>query len=214
MGIIKQGILGGFTGKVGSVVGTSWKGRAVMKAMPLSVANPRTSGQVAQRTAFSECVDFARQLVGGAILALDNPFSGNISGYNRFVSRNTENFPIGEAAGFENVKMSQGALGAVGIDTISTITAGDDQITVDFNSINSAYNLDTDVIFGVAYSTTRKKFLSTGNAMGARVVGSGVLNLDEEVVEGEVICVWISALRQDGKYVSNSDAQLADAVTA
>ena len=48
MGILKQGILGGFSGKVANVVGTSWKGIAVIKAMPLSVANPKTAGQVAQ----------------------------------------------------------------------------------------------------------------------------------------------------------------------
>jgi hypothetical protein len=31
MRIIKQGVLGGFSGKVGTVIGSSWKGIAVMR---------------------------------------------------------------------------------------------------------------------------------------------------------------------------------------
>ena len=31
MGIIKQGVPGGFSGKVGTVIGSSWKGIAVMR---------------------------------------------------------------------------------------------------------------------------------------------------------------------------------------
>ncbi len=40
MGIIKRGILGGFSNKVANVVGSSWKGINTMRALPLSVANP------------------------------------------------------------------------------------------------------------------------------------------------------------------------------
>ena len=46
MAKVRQGILGGFRGRVGNIVGTGWKGIAVMKSLPLTVANPRTAGQV------------------------------------------------------------------------------------------------------------------------------------------------------------------------
>jgi len=52
MGTIKKGILGGFSGKVGTVVGSSWKGIAYMKSLPLSVKNPRTEAQVSNRAKF------------------------------------------------------------------------------------------------------------------------------------------------------------------
>ena len=45
MGTIKRGILGGFKNKVGSVIGSSWKGIDTMRSMPLSVANPNTAKQ-------------------------------------------------------------------------------------------------------------------------------------------------------------------------
>lgn len=52
MGKIKQGILGGFSGKVGTVVGFYWKGRSVMRALAGHVTNPRTPAQEAQRARF------------------------------------------------------------------------------------------------------------------------------------------------------------------
>lgn len=45
----KQGILGSFSGKVGSVVGSSWRGKAYMRALPAKVSNPRTPAQTAAR---------------------------------------------------------------------------------------------------------------------------------------------------------------------
>ena len=53
MGTIKQGILGGFSGKVGTVVGSSWKGISYMRGQAQSVKNPRTAKQMAQRDKFS-----------------------------------------------------------------------------------------------------------------------------------------------------------------
>ena len=52
MGKINQGILGGFSGKVGTGVGSFWKGRATMRAMPGHVANPNTEPQRAARARF------------------------------------------------------------------------------------------------------------------------------------------------------------------
>ena len=58
MGIIKQGITGGFSGMVGNVVGGSWKGIAYMRIRPVSVANPQTVGQQDQRTKFAITAQF------------------------------------------------------------------------------------------------------------------------------------------------------------
>lgn len=56
MGRIKQGILGGFSGKVGTVVGGSWKGIPYMRALAQSIHNPRTVAQMSQRTKFALAV--------------------------------------------------------------------------------------------------------------------------------------------------------------
>lgn len=48
-----QGILGPFSGKVGTVVGSFWKGRFVMRSRPTHMTNPNTPAQQAQRAIFS-----------------------------------------------------------------------------------------------------------------------------------------------------------------
>ena len=60
MGKIKSGILGGFSGKVGAVIGSSWRGIAYMRSMPQSVRNPRTLLQRTYRQRFAVAVNFLK----------------------------------------------------------------------------------------------------------------------------------------------------------
>ncbi len=64
MGTISQGILGGVSGKVGNVVGGSWKGIDYLRIMPASVANPQTPAQMDQRSKFVKVLNFLQPLVG------------------------------------------------------------------------------------------------------------------------------------------------------
>ena len=52
MGKIKQGILGGFSGKVGTVVGSYWNGIFYMKGLPQSYKKGRSSSQKMQQGYF------------------------------------------------------------------------------------------------------------------------------------------------------------------
>lgn len=54
MGKIKQGILGGFRGKVGSVVGQRINGEWIMKAYQGDVKNPKSTGQEYYRSIFAK----------------------------------------------------------------------------------------------------------------------------------------------------------------
>ena len=70
MGKIKQGILGGFKGKVGTVIGASWNGISYMKGRPQSVRNPRTEAQVQQRNFFKELQGLVSQLSDEQLISL------------------------------------------------------------------------------------------------------------------------------------------------
>ena len=63
MGTIKKGILGAFSGKVGNVVGASWKGIAYMRSLPASVKNPRSLKQRTQRSKFSLALEVIQPLL-------------------------------------------------------------------------------------------------------------------------------------------------------
>ena len=62
MGKIKQGILGGFRGKVGTVIGASWNGIAYMRGLAQSHKNPKTAAQLQQRAFFKELHELVAQL--------------------------------------------------------------------------------------------------------------------------------------------------------
>ena len=70
MGKIKQGILGGFKGKVGTVIGASWNGIAYMKGLPQSQKDPKTAAQMAQRNYFKEIQSLAGQLTTEQLASL------------------------------------------------------------------------------------------------------------------------------------------------
>ena len=87
MGTIKQGILGGFNGKVGTVVGSSWKGISYMRGQAQHVKNPRTAGQIYSRTAF-KAVSAALSPISSTLRITFAQGSGKMTPYNRAVSEN------------------------------------------------------------------------------------------------------------------------------
>lgn len=88
MGVIKQGILGGFQNKVGAVIGSNWKGIATMRSRPISVANPRTGKQVAVRSEFTTLVKMASALNATLIRPYWSRFAQKKTGANAFISAN------------------------------------------------------------------------------------------------------------------------------
>lgn len=151
MGIIKQGILGGFSKKVGSVVGTSWKGIAVMKSMPQSVVNPKTTLQVNQRNAFRETSKLASLLLTPAIQECWNRWAKRQSGYNAFVKANVDiiknaNCVLGNYC--MQLKISDGELTLP--DLAGTTTDGEDTVTItatwDGATLGGRYDKATDIV--------------------------------------------------------------------
>ena len=63
MGTIKQGILGGFSGKVGTVIGSSWKGQSVMRGIAPHRTDAKTDKQIAQRQKFAVVMKFVHSMV-------------------------------------------------------------------------------------------------------------------------------------------------------
>ena len=90
MAIIKRGILGGFSNKIGNVVGTSWKGISVMRSLPQSVHNPKTEAQEEQRTNFAVASKLGSQLLDAVIKPFWDKRAIRMSGYNLWVQKNLD----------------------------------------------------------------------------------------------------------------------------
>ena len=62
MATIKKGITSHFTGKIGGVVGTTWRGIAVVKTAPKKSTKKPSVAQLIQRAKFSTVVAFLQPI--------------------------------------------------------------------------------------------------------------------------------------------------------
>ena len=76
MAIISKGILGGFSGKVGTVVGANWRGKDIIRSVPKRSKRKPTDAQILQRMKFAKVVDFLQPIRG-----IINQYFGGNSGY-------------------------------------------------------------------------------------------------------------------------------------
>ncbi len=93
MGKIKQGILGGFRGKVGTVIGASWNGISYMRGLAQSHKNPQTEAQLKQRSFFKEVQDLVGQLSDEQLAFL---FPNSVKGMSRrnLLTKQLSAYPI------------------------------------------------------------------------------------------------------------------------
>src|SRR5258705_10229482 len=90
MGTYVKGILGGFSGKVGTVVGSTWKGIPVMKSVPGPRKGNPTLLQLEQQARFTLMIKFLQPLTA----LFNQTFSigaGAMSGFNKAFSYNVLN---------------------------------------------------------------------------------------------------------------------------
>ena len=202
MGVIKQGILGGFSGKVANVVGSSWKGIAVLKSLPLSVANPNTAGQQAQRGAMTQIVAASRLLLAALIQPYWNPFSQKMSGYNAFVKENIDTFSTSGFTTFADFFSTRGSLLNV---VVSSAVADDSDNTVTVNWTDNSGTADalaTDEAVICYYNATQDYWVTdAGNAI--RSAGTIVI-ADTIAAAADELKVYTSMSRPDISKVSDS----------
>lgn len=111
MAIIKKGILGGFSNKVGNVVGSTWKGINTMRSLPAQYNDANSVAQQVNRSTFKYFSGFGSQLLTGIIRPLWDWQAKRMSGYNLFIKRNIDHYNANEAEwSMEELITSQGRL--------------------------------------------------------------------------------------------------------
>jgi len=90
MAILQNGILSTTTGKIGNVVGSTWRGKNVLKTHNPAPRNPRTVKQTAQRNIFSIVVAFITSMLY-FVRAVNVYSKVNLPAYNIAVSETIKN---------------------------------------------------------------------------------------------------------------------------
>lgn len=212
MGVIKQGILGGFQNKVGAVIGSNWKGIATMRSRPISVANPRTGKQVAVRSEFSTLVKMASALNATLIRPYWSRFAQKKTGANAFISAN-----YGKMAGNvntipERMILSQGKLDGLAEYAVD-MAAADFRLSWTPGTLG-VYGAATDkvsifALCGISDEQGRnsveyKYCGETTRAAGTFTVDPG--DLSPEIEDASDVHFVVCVSRVDGTMVSNSQA--------
>ena len=183
MARITQGILGGFRGKVGTVVGSSIFGIDVMRAYQPDVHNPQTVSQTIQRNKFSILIPQLRRIlsiihIGFAKAAI------KMSAYNAAVKANIVSAlePDGNTWAFmpSGLKTAIGSLVGFSNAADDNSVSGSVTLTWDDNSLVEGANSE-DKVYALALNYDTSNIVKS---LGVKKRSDGTLTLDISGFEG------------------------------
>ena len=209
MGTIKKGILGGFSGKVGTVVGGSWNSISYMRSLADSYSDAKTERQVCQRGRFSAAVTFMKNIAPYVRIGFRNCEAGQ-SPYSAAMSFVLKNAVVGcgeeAVVNFSKVLVSQGGLTGVA-DAAVEVAGGKASFTwTDNGGIGNAKSEDVAMV--LAYNKDRQEAVYDLQA-AARADGAAELTLPA-AWEDEALAVYLSFRSVEGRTVTKSVCLLDD----
>lgn len=204
MARLDKGLLGGYTGKLGTTVGSSWKGINVVRTYQPNVANPNSQGQQDQRNAFKQISQVASLLLGPIVKPFWDNKATRMSGYNAFIQANLLGAVKNGKIDPEKFILSQGRIGYHKVN-LRTLSSSD--MALDWVSLMPAFGANTDTLSYVAY-TSEMEIIDFGVNVALRESGGAYITLptDFERIEYFVF-TWRSA---DGKYLSDSQIEIPE----
>lgn len=203
MGTFVKGILGAFSGKVGTVVGSTWKGIPVMK----SVSGPRKGSptllQLEQQARFTLMIKFLQPLTA----LFNQTFSSGavgMSGFNKAFSYNVLNGITGVypafTVNFPMLLISKGDLPNATAPTVTSPLAGQLAFKwTDNSGIGKARATDKAVV--AVFCEELNHWIYNVNTAARN---AGTYTLDVTAFSGKPVQTFLGFLSADGQFVSNS----------
>lgn len=203
MGKLKEGILGGFSGKVGNVVGSSCRGVEYIRSRPSKMTNPRTKGQTKQRTKFIVTQTFLRTFTPLIRIGFKDHAIEGRSAFNAAMSYNMSNAIKDDAdesvLDFPNIFVSKGLLFA-GHDINVVVTK--ERLHFKWDARSEGNAKPDDQVMLLAYNPAKVDAVHDINA-GKRS-GSSTSILLPNNWSGDIIETYIAFKNADGSVVSDS----------
>ena len=203
MGTIQKGILGGFSGKVGTVIGGTWKGIDYMRSKSSRTNFTASPKQLEQQLKFALIMRLVQPMAGLLEISFRD-FAVKMTGVNNAFSYNYQNAISGVYPSFTidytHVLVSRGQLpNAVG----PTVTSGAGSLLTfswaDNSGVNTAKADDQAIL--VAYCPSLRQVIYT-TAGGMRSALTGTLNAT--AFSGLPVETFIGFISADGIEVASS----------
>lgn len=190
MAIISKGILGGFHGKVGEVVGSSWRGINVIRSLPKRVKRISTEKQIIQRAKFSLVIAFIKPLREFLLKSYNDRSLKHLTSTNLISSEILREAVKGEYPNlildYSKITISKGSL--ILLPELKHVKT---EKTIDLTwKSNEGLLGDTKAlnVFGIIFSERNRNFslvkIGTYNHL------KGSINL-ENYTKGEKVVVWL-----------------------
>ena len=199
MGKFYNGVLGTMTGKVGGVVGRTWKGINTVAAYQPNVSNPRTNLQVAQRGKMAAITLFASQINTSIIKPLWDRFAKGMSGYNAFIQNNIPFVSDLGVIDLSKLEISKGKMVAPGI------------LAASYDGTNWGIDWDTAIADSYSMPTDKAYILITSGDAKKVIISAGIVQrsagqivIPSDITPDDEGYIYLAFKRADGTIVSNT----------
>ena len=202
MARFSKGILGPFSGGVGTVIGGTWKGISYMRSKPLPTNREPSIKQLEQREKFKVMVRFLRTITGLVTVTFKDS-AIQMSGFNAAFKYNinsviTGSYPDYEIV-FENVLVSRGDL-PNGINPAAAMGQGAQILFSWTSNTGTGRAADTDKTVKVVYCPGRNQAIfdfGVGRNTGGDQIAVAAF-------AGETVHTWLGFIAENAKSIATS----------
>lgn len=204
MGRMSRGILGGFVGKVGTVIGSQRNGVDMISSLPKKSTKAPTPAQQDQRDRFALALGFLQPI--NPILRLGfKSADPRLSSINVAVSQTLQNAITGTSGNFSldyaKILISKGELSPGWNSAVSSENANELKLSWETIASSGLSNPDDEALVVVYNPTKDQHFMSISGVI--RSVGEIAISLPTDYSGDEVHC-WLGFIAKDKKTRSTS----------
>ncbi|WP_443945093.1 DUF6266 family protein [Pedobacter sp. AW1-32] len=203
MGTYSNGANGAFTGKVGSMIGSSWRGITYLKGLPRKSTKPATEAQLAQRAKFAMVPVYLRPIKDILNLGFGDKQLTKLTAYNAAARLFLTEAIIGTypdfSVDFSKMTLSKGAQST--FHNLSMVLQGSD-LGLSWENLTNSYNsFADDKLVVVIFNETKQMYSIYENVQRADL--SSAITLGSGFA-ADVLHGWAFSTNRDSSSVSNS----------
>lgn len=180
MAIVQNPITGKSRKKFGTAVFSTQWGQNVMRTKPVDVKNPKSAGQVRQRSKFTTVVDLIRQVLP----IINEVYAGSLkkmSPYNKVTSINVKNAFVGDPPELDHTKVVLCDFVGSTVKNVSMVAGADQEMLISWDPNTTDPDELTDLLTFIIFNCSTNDAAVFGD-VAAREDGSASITLPEDWV--------------------------------
>lgn len=200
-----NGAIGTFSGKVGSIIGSSWRSIPYMRGLSKKRTKPFTEAQLAQQRRFGLMGEFLLPLKGLLEIGLANVDDSRATLFNRAMALNlpavTGTYPDFDID-YSRIRFSKGGL--LPLRNVA-VTPGTGSVTITWNpAVNRFTGHEDDEVYVLLHDHELNLFY-TSDTIAPRSAGTVEIPLDDDN-SGHQADIWVFAVSRDGQITNTVHA--------